>query len=234
MLDHANPKQASSCSSSCSPLSHSSNRSNGSCNSSSKATTAADSSTTNINTRSARAYMHTCAHAHMRTCIDAHTLATCMCARSLSRSVSLCLLGSTNPCKIAVRMEPFSTSIFNVFICRFAITAKICTRRCFTQAYAESCITSSHALLPRQTIHGGKDLYVRVHIVGIGMHTSMPRRTHIDPPTPARQGSKGCGSKPSVLTPPLPLPAGRTNTHAYPRLPGLTRPYPRLPGLTHA
>ena len=56
--------------------------------------------------------------------------------------------------------------------------------------------------------------------------------TYTYPPTPACQGSKGCGSKPTVLTPPLLLPAGRTETHAYPALPMLTRPYRALPALT--
>jgi len=35
------------------------------------------------------------------------------------------LLGSTNPCPIAVHMEPFSTSVFKVLIWIFATTTKI-------------------------------------------------------------------------------------------------------------
>jgi len=39
-------------------------------------------------------------------------------------------LGTTNPCPIAVHMEPFSTSVFKCkwFFWIFATTTKICTR----------------------------------------------------------------------------------------------------------
>ena len=44
-------------------------------------------------------------------------------------------------------MKPFSTSVFKALIWMFAATTKICTRSCFTQAYAESFIANFHALL---------------------------------------------------------------------------------------
>jgi hypothetical protein len=53
------------------------------------------------------------------------------------------LLGATNPCPIAVHMEPFSTSVFKVLIWIFATTTKICTRGCFIQAHASDCVTTS-------------------------------------------------------------------------------------------
>ena len=53
------------------------------------------------------------------------------------------LLGSTNPCPIAVHMEPFSTSVFKVLIWIFATTTKICTRGRFTPAHATGFYTTS-------------------------------------------------------------------------------------------
>ena len=58
-------------------------------------------------------------------------------------------LGLTNPCPIAVHMEPFSTSVFKVLIWIFATTTKICTKSHFTLAYTMSCttaLTPSYAL----------------------------------------------------------------------------------------
>ena len=52
------------------------------------------------------------------------------------------LLGSTNPCPIAVHMEPFSTSVFKVLVWIFATTTKICTKGRFTPAHAASCTTT--------------------------------------------------------------------------------------------
>ena len=52
------------------------------------------------------------------------------------------LLGSTNPYPIAVHMEPFSTSVFEVLIWIFATTTKICTRGRFTQAHAKGFTTT--------------------------------------------------------------------------------------------
>ena len=53
------------------------------------------------------------------------------------------LLGSTNPWPIAVHMEPFSTSVFEVRSRIFATTTKICTGARFTQAHAQGCVTST-------------------------------------------------------------------------------------------
>jgi hypothetical protein len=52
------------------------------------------------------------------------------------------LLGATNPCPIAVHMEPFSTSVFKVPIWIFATTTKICTNGRFIRAYAQDFITT--------------------------------------------------------------------------------------------
>jgi hypothetical protein len=52
------------------------------------------------------------------------------------------LLGATNPCPIAVHMEPFSTSVFKVPIWIFATTTKICTNGRFIWAYARDFITT--------------------------------------------------------------------------------------------
>jgi len=46
------------------------------------------------------------------------------------------LLGPTDPCPIAVHMEPFSTSAYKVLICILATTTKICTNGGSTQAHA--------------------------------------------------------------------------------------------------
>jgi len=42
------------------------------------------------------------------------------------------LLGSTYPCPIDVRMEPFSTSVLKVLTWIYTTTTKICTRIYFT------------------------------------------------------------------------------------------------------
>ena len=44
-------------------------------------------------------------------------------------------------------MKPFSISVFKALIWTFATTTKICTRSCFTQAYAKSFIANPHAFL---------------------------------------------------------------------------------------
>ena len=54
------------------------------------------------------------------------------------------VLGSTNPCPIAVHMEPFSTSAFKVLISIFA-TTKIC--RSFA-SNTKSCLTTPEDPIP--------------------------------------------------------------------------------------
>ena len=58
-------------------------------------------------------------------------------------------LGPTNPCPIAVHMEPFPTSVFKVLIWIFATTTKICSTGCSTQAHAFRFITT---LAPSYTL----------------------------------------------------------------------------------
>ena len=58
-------------------------------------------------------------------------------------------LGPTNPCPIAVHMEPFPTSVFKVPIWIFATTTKICSTGCFTQAHAFRFVTT---LAPSYTL----------------------------------------------------------------------------------
>jgi len=67
-------------------------------------------------------------------------------------------LGSTNPCPIAVHMEPFSTSVFKVLIWIFATNTKIRTRVGFSPAHAATCATNptpSYSCGPRTCPHGG-------------------------------------------------------------------------------
>ena len=65
------------------------------------------------------------------------------------------LLGSTNPCPIAVHMEPFSTSVFKVLIWIFATTTKICTRGCSTPGLRPKLRTQP----PRPPTHYAYDIY---------------------------------------------------------------------------
>ena len=47
------------------------------------------------------------------------------------------ILGPTDPCPIAVHMEPFSTSVFKVLVWIFATTTKICARGGSTQDHSQ-------------------------------------------------------------------------------------------------
>ena len=67
------------------------------------------------------------------------------------------LLGSTNPCPIAVHMEPFSTSVFKVLNWIFATTTKICTRGRFNWIHIQilfATSTPAYSLMHRIYING--------------------------------------------------------------------------------
>ncbi|GKV53456.1 hypothetical protein SLEP1_g59978 [Rubroshorea leprosula] len=67
------------------------------------------------------------------------------------------LLGTTNPCPIAVHKEPFFTSVHKVHICVFATTTKICTRHHFTPVHTAGCFmmpTPSYSWQHRTCYHG--------------------------------------------------------------------------------
>jgi len=58
-------------------------------------------------------------------------------------------LGSTNPCPITVRMEPFSTSVSKDLTSIIATTTKICTNGFFTKVYTNcfnKTITPSYSM----------------------------------------------------------------------------------------